>query len=226
MKQYLLPTVLAAILFASCSSAYKSGQTPDDVYYSPTRFVKEEEKRDEQKDSSTTEDRYLRMKARNYSKWSNLDDYTYWNDARYNHYCNCTCYNSYYTTTYWGSSFYTNFWQTPFYYYNPIKQPVRYTGNTSGTNILAYKNKTYTNDNASYNPKLGNSTSSNSSFGNLVKKAFSTKNGTTTSWDTPARTFGSSSSSSSSSSSGTSSSAGGRSGGFSSKGSTPRSGRN
>ena len=32
-----LPLLAIALVFGSCTTAYKSGQTPDDVYYSPTR---------------------------------------------------------------------------------------------------------------------------------------------------------------------------------------------
>ncbi|GAC1423646.1 MAG: hypothetical protein NVS9B7_22350 [Flavisolibacter sp.] len=35
MKSFL-PIIVVCILFAGCSSVYKSGQTPDDVYFSPT----------------------------------------------------------------------------------------------------------------------------------------------------------------------------------------------
>ena len=36
MKSFL-PLLSLALVFASCSTAYKTGQTPDDVYYSPER---------------------------------------------------------------------------------------------------------------------------------------------------------------------------------------------
>jgi len=53
MKSFL-PLLSLTLVFASCTTAYKSGQTPDDVYFSPERpqaeyvSVKDEE-----------EDRYI-----------------------------------------------------------------------------------------------------------------------------------------------------------------------
>jgi hypothetical protein len=41
MNIKVLLLALAAGSIASCSTAYKSGQTPDDLYYSPVRVVEE-----------------------------------------------------------------------------------------------------------------------------------------------------------------------------------------
>jgi hypothetical protein len=43
MKTNLLISILTIGLLTSCSSMYKSGQTPDDVYYSPVNGVAEEQ---------------------------------------------------------------------------------------------------------------------------------------------------------------------------------------
>ena len=43
-----LPVLASVLILASCSTAYKSGQTPDDVYYSPERskaYAKTEKKK-------------------------------------------------------------------------------------------------------------------------------------------------------------------------------------
>jgi hypothetical protein len=37
MNTGILLVAISAIVFSSCSTAYKTGQTPDDVYYSPVR---------------------------------------------------------------------------------------------------------------------------------------------------------------------------------------------
>jgi hypothetical protein len=37
MKPAILLLVLSAVVLGSCTSAYKTGQTPDDVYFSPER---------------------------------------------------------------------------------------------------------------------------------------------------------------------------------------------
>ena len=81
MRSSILLLVIVASVFASCSSAYKSGQTPDDVYYSPERqqdeYVRVQNDNDDQKyqgDDNYYDDRYLRMKVHNRVMWSDLDD--------------------------------------------------------------------------------------------------------------------------------------------------------
>jgi hypothetical protein len=116
MKSYLLPLSLLVML-ASCTTAYKTGQTPDDVYFSPARpvdeYVRTENNDDrkyraEEEEREAREDRYIRMRVRN-RRWSTIDDgsyysyhpayspiivnspwnaYSYWNYA-YNPYCCC-----------------------------------------------------------------------------------------------------------------------------------------
>ena len=95
MKQFLLLSVLGICFLSSCSTVFKAGQTPDDLYYSPGRpsvATSEEKKEQAAKQdaqdkydlySNTLEDHYLRMKVSNPSLWSPLDDYSYWNDMRY-----------------------------------------------------------------------------------------------------------------------------------------------
>ncbi|OYW20132.1 MAG: hypothetical protein B7Z54_02000, partial [Sphingobacteriales bacterium 12-47-4] len=39
MKRQILLASLTALVLGSCTTAYKTGQTPDDVYYSPQREV-------------------------------------------------------------------------------------------------------------------------------------------------------------------------------------------
>lgn len=227
MKQYFLLALIAVSLLTSCSSAYKSGQTPDDVYYSPAREVKEETKRqDTKQEYASNDDNYLHMKVRSYSRWSVIDDYSYWNDTRYSH---CNSYSPFIKTSYsWSPYYYGNTWYNPYFTLIPYKNPTVFIKNTSATNILAYTNTKYNNSNTLYNPKTGLNTANNNGLGNLFKKAFSTSsNGTTSTWDRPVRTFDSPSSTTSSSSSTTttSSSAGGNSGGYSSSGSSTSSGR-
>lgn len=217
MKQLLLSFFTASLL-VSCSTAYKAGQTPDDVYYSPTREIKEEEPKREQ-NTSSTDDNYLRMKVRRHTRWANIDDYSYWNDTRYDY---CSVYNPYIKTNwypyYFGNTFY-NPYATVITYY-----PTKSIRNTAASNIKAYQFHGYNNNNGTYNVKTGTYSNGNgSSFSGLVKKAFSSSNSST--WDTPTRTFNNTSSSSSSSSTTTSSSAGGNSGGYSSTGSSSSSGR-
>ena len=82
MKPILLFALLIAV-FSSCTTAYKTGQTPDDVYYSPAKtqedYVKVEKEEEKEKqynyDEEYYEDRYLRMKVRNRYRWSDLDEW-------------------------------------------------------------------------------------------------------------------------------------------------------
>lgn len=41
MTTKILLVALSVAAFSSCSTAYKTGQTPDDVYYSPVKPVAE-----------------------------------------------------------------------------------------------------------------------------------------------------------------------------------------
>ena len=89
MNKRILLLAAVAIGFSSCSTMYKSGQTPDDVYYSPApqQRVAYSNNDDEYYDNSggqdeyvnvqtdqdrsaySSEDNYLRMKVRNPSLW-------------------------------------------------------------------------------------------------------------------------------------------------------------
>src|SRR5690606_29231172 len=82
----MLPLLATALIFASCSTAYKSGQTPDDVYYSPerpadeyVRVDKKDDRRYRYDEGAYRDDRYLRMKIRD-RRYSGLyDDYYSYN---------------------------------------------------------------------------------------------------------------------------------------------------
>jgi hypothetical protein len=106
---------LLAITFASCTTAYKSGQTPDDVYYSPARpqaeYVKQETKEDKlyrNDPEAYRDDRYLRMKIQDHRYSTLYDDYYSYNPYYYHYYNGNLIYN-----TPWSSYSYWN------YYYNP-----------------------------------------------------------------------------------------------------------
>ena len=237
MKHKILPFLVTVVFLGGCSSAYKSSQTPDDVYYSPARGVseKEAEKKNKQNDRyeeyvSSNDARYMRMKAHNYSLWNSIDDYSYWNDSRYHFsrctpsrysiwtkYNNCGCNNNYYNGyTYYNGGGYYN---APISYVIGYKNPKTTIGSNSGSYLSTYKNNTY--NNANYNAKGG---SSQSGFGALVRQVFApasgSSNSSSSSWDRPARTFSPTTSSTTTSAPATSSSAGGSSGGYGSTGSS------
>jgi hypothetical protein len=118
MKSFLhLLTVAActSTLLLSCKTAYQSGQTPDDVYYSPAREIKEETRTESEEVTRVDReeyycDRYVRMKVRNRNRWSEFDDY-YRDPYAYTYrgsYCSC----NFNPRLYWGS------------YYNPYAPKV------------------------------------------------------------------------------------------------------
>jgi hypothetical protein len=100
MKSRIFSVFALAIVLASCSSAYRQAQTPDDVYYSPAKekertyasandnrrqdnHARRNNNSDYEDYTSSSDDRYLRMKIQNRSRWGALDDYDYWYSPSY-----------------------------------------------------------------------------------------------------------------------------------------------
>lgn len=125
MKSPILLLAFAAIAFSSCTSVYKTGQTPDDVYYSPARpqdeYVRVEKNDDRHYQSSDEyyEDRYLHMRVANRYQWSYLDDYYYNSPYAYNYYSYYDSwnnpYNSYWSWNTYYNPYYTGYCHTPYY---------------------------------------------------------------------------------------------------------------
>lgn len=89
MKQRILLLFVLVTVLGSCTSMYKSGQTPDDVYFSPVKeapaYVETENSREDRYNEDYLDERYLRMKSMNRNRWSAFDnDFMYWNDYRWN----------------------------------------------------------------------------------------------------------------------------------------------
>lgn len=80
MKKRLIPIIAVSLFLASCSAAYKTGQTPDDIYYSSNSTVQNAVAKENAvvEDESYGDDAYLRMKVRNHGKWNTIDDKDYW----------------------------------------------------------------------------------------------------------------------------------------------------
>lgn len=224
MKTTILLLAVSVFVFSSCNTAYKTGQTPDDVYFSPTRPEREEvfsERYDDKESRYTDEyydDRYLRMKVHNRTRWSNLDDWYYYDrySLGYNYY-----YGSYHNPY--------NSWN---YYYNPYC--CCHTNNVYSnpkTNTAYNKPRMFNlgsyninNNSTSSNPKVGAQTTTNSNTyngprnssnsgrsnnsGNILRNIFNNGNSSSSSSSNHNSSSGNNnnSSSSSSSSSGSSSS--------------------
>lgn len=237
MKSSILLLALSVAALSSCTTAYKTGQTPDDVYYSPVRpqdeyvRMEKEDDRSYRYEEDYYEDRYLRMKVRNRYQWYDLNDWYAYERWGFGH------------NYYYGS--YYNPYNTWNYYYNPYCSHTMYantrftttytkprvvnlnTYNNSGNvasnpkvtfsnpkyNIPGNNNNTYTNNsNNSYSAPRNSSSSasSGSNAGNVLRTIFggSSSNNSSSSSSSGHNTSTQSSSSSSSSSSGSSGSSG------------------
>ena len=157
MKKNLVYLLFSVALFTSCSSAYRTSQTPDDVYYSPGNKIYTQDQYESYPSSS--DDEYLRMKVRDRERWASIDDYDYWYDSRYyanNYYSPYTSgfslglgYNTFYPfysySPYWYSPWQS--WYNPYYTVVYYKNPTVYYRPVSKYNLSTYNNRTYNNYN-------------------------------------------------------------------------------
>jgi len=178
MNAKILLIAFSAAAFTSCSTAYKSGQTPDDVYYSPVKLAEERKdenrKKEEARPAENTADyNRSRMTYRD-RRWRDLDnDYDYsYNNSPYR-YCTCNC-NNY------------GYFYNPYYYSKPLysprvipNAPINSTPRT--VNLNTYKNYTTA---VHTDPKTGvttsqtntrqynNSNNGGSKVGNILREVF------------------------------------------------------
>ena len=222
MKRQILLLAITAAALSSCTTAYKTGQTPDDVYFSPARpqdeYVRVEEKEEYRYNDNYYDDRYLRMKVQNRTRWDYLDDwYAY---DRYGYRAN------YYYGTYYNPYTSWNYYHNPYcrnnvIVYHPGMGSVaqQNTPKPRTFNIASYTNTNFNNANSnfkmnSYKPGTSrpvyNNRNSNDGFSNTLKLIFSggNSNNSNSSYTPPSRSYSPSSSSSSGSSGGSSGSSG------------------
>jgi hypothetical protein len=209
MQSKILLLALSVAAFSSCSTAYKTGQTPDDVYYSPVRVVaeKKEVQREEQRYEKTNSDYEITMGIRD-RRWRDFrDDYEY-DNSPYNYcYCNCKTTGYYYNPYYYPWAIYT---LTPAY-----KTPVNSTPRMvnlnayNGYNTKVASGKTNSTSTFSNSSQYNNSNRSSSRLGNIIRQTIEPSSSTPSSSNNT-RTY-SPSSSSSTPSSGSSSSGSGSS---------------
>lgn len=175
----ILLIAISAAALSSCSTAYKSGQTPDDVYYSPVRVVEErrDDNRDEARQQQTTaDDARIRMQIRD-RRWRDLNyDYDY--DYSYN-------YSPYYYS--YQSSYNHGYYYNPYYcsrplYYPKVTNAAPVNSTPRMVNLNTYKNYSTA---ISNNPKTGtstnwvqptrqynNSNNGGSKVGNILREVF------------------------------------------------------
>ncbi len=238
MTRQILLLAIIAVSISSCTTAYKTGQTPDDVYYSPARPQAEyvEVDKDEYKDTRYNDeyydDRYLRMKVRNRSRWDDLNDWYYYDRYSYT-------YNYHYGT--WYNPY--NSWN---YYNNPychcynnviIVNPKGSQTQTAivrprSFNLSSYSNNNISNTNSTrgikssrpvtgkpvFNNSNSNTGRNQNGVSNVIRKIFTpgsidNSNNSSNSNSSPSRTYTPSNSSSNNNSSSGSSNSSGSSGG-------------
>ena len=235
MKLSVVLVALTAVTLGSCTSAYKTGQTPDDVYYSPGKPQDEYvrvEKRDDRYYSGSGdyyEDRFLRMRLQNRYRWSALDDYYFYNTYAYNPYGYYHSWNNPWNSYYAWNNFYNPYYGGIPYYPGTIiiKNPKTYTppsrplvfnpaSYNSGSGLNRPTGNRSMSNSYNNNNRYNNSNSNRSSLGESVRKVFTNSNNNNNSYNsnnssTPSRSYTPSSNSSSSSSRSSRSSGGGSS---------------
>jgi hypothetical protein len=239
MKTKLLLLAFSAAAFSSCTTMYKSGQTPDDVYFSPARDYGEAVATTKRPPADepvyySGEDRMIMMGINDY-RWRYLNNdyayspYSYYNNySAYNRHGYYNSYGSYYNPYY--NDFYSNYYYNPYYSPYPVyitpASPIK-NSTPRVTNLNGYTHQ-YNNSNASFavpnRPPVrsyNNTNARTSALGNVLNKVLApansnnvnnnSYNNTTNRTTTTERTYTPPpASSSSSSSSGSSSSGGGR----------------
>ncbi|HLF45195.1 MAG TPA: hypothetical protein VI548_02145 [Chitinophagaceae bacterium] len=220
MKQQFLLLVISALILSSCTTAYKTGQTPDDVYFSQAQprdeYVRVNKENDRYRYTDDYyDDRYLRMKVQNRSRWNDLTDWYAYDryGYRYNYY-----YGSYFNP-------YTS-WN---YYYNPYS-PSNVVVVTSkipasqisyekprNFNLNSYSNNNYNTVNNVVKGMTKSRTSSGQSYNNSNNKGLSNtlqqifSSGNNNAYSAPTRNYNPTSGSSNNNNSNSSSSSSGSS---------------
>lgn len=127
MKRIFLYALIGSLAISGCTTAYKTGQTPDDVYFSPAAASSSEEYvRYENNDrrryngglynDDYYEDRYLRMRVADRYRWSSLDDYYFYNRDNYFYGGALGMWNNPYNNFYTWNGFYNPYFTG---FYNP-----------------------------------------------------------------------------------------------------------
>lgn len=211
MKTKLFLTLILIATLTSCSTIYKTGQTPDDVYYSPARAIatgatQTEEPAPEQYGRSfndqsnysyNSEDRMIRMGI-NDSRYRYLDNnygyspysFSYGSHAFGGNYLYDNSYNPYFTNLYYGNYYYNPYYNTyPVYV---VKDGPLKTTTPRTTNLNGY-GRNYNNNNGATllapHPNYNNSgRNRTSTLGNFLNRVItpSTNNSNTSNY-TPAQ---------------------------------------
>ena len=202
MKTTILLLSLSAAAFSSCTTAYKSGQTPDDVYFSPVRATEEKQNNDrDNRDEVRREparDYEISMGIRDY-RWRDFnDDYNY-DNSPYNYTCTKYNYGYYYNPRYYPWAIYTG----KATYSKPVNSTPRMVNLNAykGYNSNVATGKTGTNNwNSSY--KYNNNNNSESRQRRIIEPSSNSSSSNNTRTYTPSSSNNSGGSSSGNSGSG------------------------
>lgn len=183
MKSASFLLALTVIILSSCSTAYKTGQTPDDVYFSPAtpkdEYVRTEKTQERNsRNDDYYDDRYLRMKVRNRYRWNDFNDWYGYERYGFGYNYLYGSYNNPYNS--W------NYWQNPYcaapIFVNPkstvVSRPRTFNLASYNTGTQARMKNTsfrYTNSNTRYNSTYSaprNSTRNNNDQGNTLRDIF------------------------------------------------------
>ncbi len=206
MQTKILLLALSAAAFSSCSTAYKSGQTPDDVYYSPVQVAEEEHntKREEVKNEQPV-DYEISMSIRDY-RWRDFRDEYNYDYSPYNYTCKKYNYGYYYNPYYYPWAIYTG----SIAYSKPVNTTPRMVNLNTYT---GYNSKVATGKTSSMNwatpRRQYNNSNNRSNVGNLIREVITpSSNNSSSSSSNNSRTYAPASNNSSGSSSSGSSSSG------------------
>lgn len=187
MNTRFLLLALSVAVLSSCTSMYKSGQTPDDVYYSPARPAPDEYVETEQRSNdnyqtydeyadSYRNDRFLRMSVRNRYRMNSFDEMDWYNMRYGNIYSyNYMGYNSWSLNNPWNSYYAWN------NYYNPYcGNRGNYYGGNNWKNTANYRQpsvRSYTFNSSSYKSNNRPARTGNTYYNNGSRYNNSNSNG-------------------------------------------------
>jgi hypothetical protein len=121
MKKYFFYiVVVAGFMLSGCSAAFRTAQTPDDVYFSEGQVVAQQTRvsNTNGNDGYTSfwenqDDNYLRMKVQNRNRWGGIDDIDYWNGYNNNMWVNYNTFNNPWAMNTFNSPLGWNNWNRP-----------------------------------------------------------------------------------------------------------------
>lgn len=177
MNTKLILVAISAIAFSSCATMYKTGQTPDDVYYSPARPSggSGEEKKEQSETARYYDDEYRSVRLGMNDRRYRYLDYNYGFDP----YLSMYSYNPYmygYNYDYYYNPY---FWPYPIYSVPVYGKPVTPKNTTPRIGNLSGYSPVYSNGLGSI--KTGgtrpmrsyNNSNKGSAMGNAMRQIFS-----------------------------------------------------